>query len=144
MLTLLQNLSASEEENNMDNKIIQEANAAAQVNIQSETLKILQQLQAQLQSLSTEVKNDKTSKQKVYKKTADEPTFKRAITDKYCWTHGGCNHNSNNCTHHRPSAATLCVAWHLLLPEHMGCPGLCRIGGLAQPAPDRLDRESFG
>lgn len=29
------------------------------------------------------------------KKTPDKPRFTRRTTDKYCWTHGGCAHNSD-------------------------------------------------
>ena len=36
------------------------------------------------------------------KKTPDNPSFTRANTDFYCWTHGACNHNSNACTRQAP------------------------------------------
>ena len=31
------------------------------------------------------------------KKTPDAATIPRSITDKYCWTHGACNHTSSEC-----------------------------------------------
>ena len=36
------------------------------------------------------------------RKTADNPQFTRRKTDKYCWTHGGCAHNSADCTAKAP------------------------------------------
>ena len=32
------------------------------------------------------------------RKTRDNPTWTRSVTDKYCWTHGGCNHEGKDCT----------------------------------------------
>ena len=32
------------------------------------------------------------------RRTPDNTNFARSITDKYCHTHGGCNHNSADCT----------------------------------------------
>ena len=31
------------------------------------------------------------------RKTPDNATFLRRATDSYCWTHGGCNHDSKDC-----------------------------------------------
>lgn len=36
------------------------------------------------------------------KKTPDNPRFTRSKTDKYCWTHGGCAHESKDCTQKAP------------------------------------------
>ena len=38
----------------------------------------------------------------VNKKTPDHPRFTRRTTDKYCWTHGGCAHESKDCTRKAP------------------------------------------
>ena len=107
MLALLKNMSEVPAENNPDiedlNTNIATANIATQVTMQTETLKVLQEMQKQLQNLSNEVKNgNKTNKKREYKKTPDDPPFTRKDTDKYCWTHGGCNHNSNACTRQAP------------------------------------------
>ena len=32
------------------------------------------------------------------RKTPDNPHFSRRTTDKYCWTHGACAHDSAHCT----------------------------------------------
>ena len=40
--------------------------------------------------------NDGENKKK--RKTPDNPSLNRRTTSKYCWTHGGCAHNSNECT----------------------------------------------
>jgi hypothetical protein len=102
MLALLKNMSEVPAENNPDIEDLN-TNIATQVTIQTETLKVLQEMQKQLQNLSNEVKNgNKTNKKREYKKTPDDPPFTRKDTDKYCWTHGGCNHNSNACTRQAP------------------------------------------
>ena len=38
-----------------------------------------------------------TMKPKRNRKTPDNSTFFRQITDKYCWTHGGSNHLGKDC-----------------------------------------------
>ena len=58
------------------------ANAVTQINLQSETLKVLQELQTQLQNLSSEVKSEKNSKERMYKKTPDDLPFIRENTEK--------------------------------------------------------------
>ena len=74
------------------------ANAVTQMSMQAETLKVLVELQKQLQNLSKDVKSGSGQGKKPAKKTPDNPPYTRAVTDKYCWTHGGSNHNSNECT----------------------------------------------
>ena len=102
MLAVLQNLGGNMDDPDTTNNTPQDfptANAAAQVSVQTETLKVLQQLQQQLQSLSQEVKNGaRNTKNRVFKKTPDDPPYTRSETSKYCWTHGACNHDSKDCT----------------------------------------------
>lgn len=104
MLSLLQDFNdpniQPEYETNLKNTELETANAVTQTAVQSETLKVLQQLQKQLLNLTDEVKTGK--KKRDFKKTPDNPPYTRTITDKYCWTHGCCNHNSNNCTRKAP------------------------------------------
>ena len=60
MLALLNNFSEHSYENAITDEIntnIESANVPAQINVQTETLKVLQQLQTQLHTLSNEVKN---------------------------------------------------------------------------------------
>ena len=80
------------------------ANAATSINVQSETLKVLQDLQKQLQTISQEVKNGggNNGRKREFKKTPDDPPYTRANTEKYCWTHGACNHESKECTRRAP------------------------------------------
>ena len=78
-------------------------NAVTNMSIQTETLKVLQDLHKQLQNLTQEVKNGGQKKDKKdFKKTPDNPPFQRSNTEKYCWTHGACNHDSSECTRRAP------------------------------------------
>ena len=79
-------------------------NAATTINAQSETLKVLQDLQKQLQTISQEVKNGggNNGRKREFRKTPDDPPYTRANTEKYCWTHGACNHESKECTRRAP------------------------------------------
>ena len=78
-------------------------NATPYASIQTETLKALQELQKGLKYLTSEVKqNGHPTRGKINKKTADNATFNRTETGKYCWTHGACNHNSNECNRKAP------------------------------------------
>ena len=101
MLSFLENYNSTDrnEDTGAEQEQQQALNAATTLNVQNETLKLLQELQKQLFNLSTEVKKKGGEKSKKdYKKTVDNPSFTRTITDKYCWTHGACNHESKDCT----------------------------------------------
>ena len=81
----------------------QNALATTQLNVQTETLKLLSDLQKQLQNLTTEVKKKNDGgRRRQNRKTPDNPPFSRTNIQKYCWTHGACNHNSNECTRKAP------------------------------------------
>ena len=36
------------------------------------------------------------------RRTPDNASFNRRVRDKYCWTHGGCNHCSSKCSRKAP------------------------------------------
>ena len=108
MLALAQNLQLENEENDED--IIpnhdQVANSAS-IDIQQQTAAILQSLQQELQLLKDKIQQTGLpTNKKLAKKTPDNPTFKRDNTSKYCWTHGACNHNSNECSRRAPGHKT--------------------------------------
>ena len=79
----------------MNGPSVQHANSTTQDSIQLEMLKILQQLQQQL-SMSSPPNSNSTNCRRS-KKTPDDATFFRRVTNKYCWTHGGCGHESKEC-----------------------------------------------
>ena len=104
MLALLQDYNENNtQEDELDIETPVAANTVTQMSVQTETLKVLSDLQKQLQALTSEVRSggDKNKKRE-YKKTPDDPPFTRKDTEKYCWTHGACNHNSNECTRKAP------------------------------------------
>ena len=98
MLALAQNLKQEEEEE--DDKQTNSANAVVQTSVQQQTNELLLSMQESLKLLAEQLKKDKTSKfkKRTNKKTPDNPPFSRTDTSKYCWTHGCCNHNSNECS----------------------------------------------
>ena len=59
------------------------ANAATQVSVQAETLKVLVEMQKQLQNLSKDVRTGNGKGRNLPKKTPDNPPYSRAVTDKY-------------------------------------------------------------
>ena len=78
-------------------------NAVTSLSVQTETLKVLAQLQEQLKRLTNEVKINKgRAKKRQNYKTPDDASFNRPNTNHYCWTHGMCNHQSNTCTRPAP------------------------------------------
>ena len=74
------------------------ANAIMQNNIQYQTAELLQSLQKDLKLLTEQLKGNQNPNKRPNRKTPDNPTFTRTETSKYCWTHGACNHNSNECS----------------------------------------------
>ena len=103
MLALARNTTYLEDE---EQNVHQEAqpssqnnpNAIMQNNIQYQTAELLQSLQKDLKLLTEQLKGNQTPKKRPNRKTPDNPTFTRTETSKYCWTHGACNHNSNECS----------------------------------------------
>ena len=104
MIALMKNMHPEENMNEYHEVPTTEGiNATPYATVQQETLKVLQDLQQQLKSLTNEVKDkDKTHKKKINKKTPDDASFRRPDTSKYCWTHGACGHNSNECSRRAP------------------------------------------
>ena len=82
--------SSSEEEHSYHQR--QQANAASD-QTQVQILKLLKDLTAELKS----VKSSLQQQPKFGRKTPDNKTSPRKVTDKYCWTHGGCNHDGTAC-----------------------------------------------
>ena len=71
--------------------------------MQQKTTDLLESIQKSMQLLAEQISQKGTRPaNRVYKKTPDNPTFTRGNTSKYCWTHGGCSHNSNECTRKAP------------------------------------------
>ena len=54
-------------------------------------------MQTELTTLRDSSQGSTPSKRKTNRKTPDNPSFTRRKTDKYCWTHGGCTHESKDC-----------------------------------------------
>ena len=84
------NSSSSEEEYSYHQR--QQANAASD-QTQVEILKLLKDLTAELKS----VKSSFHQQPKFGRKTPDNKTSPRKVTDKYCWIYGGCNHDGTAC-----------------------------------------------
>ena len=79
------------------------ANAMNDNSTQFEILKLLRNIQAEFASMSTNKLNSPPSKlKKKARKTPDNPTFTRHITNMYCWTHGGCAHAGSTCNDKAP------------------------------------------
>ena len=74
------------------------ANATIEPNVQTELFKLLKEMQNEIATLRNGSQSGNHTRKKSYKKTPDNPSFTRRQTDKYCWTHGGCAHGSNECT----------------------------------------------
>ena len=74
------------------------ANALSQHNMQLETLQLLREWKASQGSTANPPSNDNNdSSKRKPQKTPDDATYPRSVTNKYCWTHGGCNHDSKDC-----------------------------------------------
>ena len=58
---------------------------------------------------------------RVYAKTPDEATFHCQDTTKYCWTHGGCNHVSVDCTRQAPGHNNAATRENCLLGSNAFC-----------------------
>jgi hypothetical protein len=82
------------------------ANIATQDTVQLEMLKLLRAIQQDLKTPRTHSSSQNqthqpqsgTTRKNKPKKTPDDASFPRRTTDKYCWTHGGSNHSSADCS----------------------------------------------
>ena len=110
MLALATNVGEVEEidqdEVNLQQFINNNANAVVQSNIQKQTAELLQSLQKDLQHFKDQLKTNGANPKKRSNKKTDNPTFARLGTSKYYWTHGACNHNSNECNRKAPGHKT--------------------------------------
>ena len=91
-------IETEENEGNNTNSV----NATIQDNVQVEMLRILQDIS---QNMNNNNNSNNTSPngqggggRRCARKTPDNANFHRRITNKYCWTYGGCAHNSGACT----------------------------------------------
>jgi hypothetical protein len=88
----------------------QSANSAAHTDVQLQILRILQDMhQHQVRPRKNQTgrtgAGGRGSAQRTgaqNRRTLDDATFSRRVTDKYCHTHGGCNHTSGECTRKAP------------------------------------------
>ena len=74
-------------------------NATVTDNVQLEILRLLQNLQ---QPTNVQEETGERRRRNRNRKTPDNASFDRAVTDKYCWTHGACNHPSEQCRRKAP------------------------------------------
>ena len=81
------------------------ANIVSQDSVQLEMLKLLRAIQNDLKSPRTQPATQTGNspqggqpRRAKPKKTPDDASFPRRTTNKYCWTHGGCNHSSADCS----------------------------------------------
>ena len=78
-----------------------QANSVQGDPVQLEILKLLRQMQQTMVSPPQQSNKGNNSGQRNRRrqprKTLDNATFNRNVTDKYCWTHGACGHESNQC-----------------------------------------------
>ena len=88
------------------------ANAAAQPDVQLEILRMLGDMQQSMprgdrgrrsaRGRGGQAGREGRGGAQTYQKTPDNATFLRRVTNDYCWTHGGCNHGSNECSRQAP------------------------------------------
>ena len=83
--------------------VSESVNLSAENNYQMEMLKLLRSMQNEINTLkqgnngnSTKTTSNRNKGKK--QKTPDNPSFTRRVTTSYCWTHGGCAHDSASCT----------------------------------------------
>ena len=74
-------------------------NAAITDNVQLEILRLLQNLQ---QPANVPEDNGGRRRRNRNRRTPDNASFERAVRNRYCWTHGACNHPSNQCRRKAP------------------------------------------
>ena len=80
------------------------ANATVADNVNLEMLRLLHSIQQRL-STSNEERNpgdNNNRRRNRNRRTPDDASFNRRVTDQYCWTHGGCNHTSAQCSRKAP------------------------------------------
>ena len=103
---LSKSTAATEIESQLSAPSAHVANATSSDAIQLQMIQLLQQTQQDMKTclIATTNQHNNTSspapptpQPKRYRKTPDNCTFFRRLTEKYCWTHGGCNHFGKDC-----------------------------------------------
>ena len=98
MLQLIQNaLTKNDEEPKNDENIANTVNATIQDSAQVEMLRILRDISHNMNNNNNSQNGQAGGSRRRPRKTPDNANFHRRITNKYCWTHGGCAHNSAAC-----------------------------------------------
>ena len=82
--------------------IQQQVNAVQSDPVQLEILKLLQQMQQSMMTTAPQNNNNNNNtgqrnNRRQTRKTPDNVSFNRNVTNKYCWTHGACGHTSAQC-----------------------------------------------
>ena len=98
------NQRAQQERSNQTKEVQQHmANATSTNTVQMEILKLLKQMNANMENMGQQQNSAQRGKngysQRKPKKSPDNLgnyRFRKDIT-KYCWTHGACNHNGGDC-----------------------------------------------
>ena len=75
---------------------------ASETSTHLEMLKLLRSTQQELTKLNNPSTRTTNCPPRSAKKTPDNPTFTRKVTNMYCWTHGGCAHKSSKCNFKAP------------------------------------------
>lgn len=97
---LTENENENEENEESEGNNVNSVNATVKDNVQVEMLRILR-------NIATNINNNNNNNsqngqgggaRRRPRKTPDNANFHRRVTNKYCWTHGGCAHNSTACT----------------------------------------------
>ena len=75
---------------------------ASEISTQFEMLKLLRSMQQELTKLNNPSTRTTNRPPRSAKKTPDNLMFTRKVTNMYCWTHGGCAHESSKCNFKAP------------------------------------------
>ena len=74
-------------------------------NVQLEMLQLLRTMQQTLTANTNRQNEGNPTGQRRHnrnRRTPDDASFNRQVTNQYCWTHGGCNHSSGQCSRKAP------------------------------------------
>ena len=101
MLAMVQGLTQVEDEPHMPREM--EVANAATIDVQHQIFELLRTMQeAQSTNTNTTNRGGNRNGTRRCRKTPDDASFPRQVTDKYCWTHGACNHKSDACNRKAP------------------------------------------
>ena len=97
MMQNIANVAESQSEPSSEPSV-QLANATT-VDTNQQILQLLRTMQQQLTSNNTPNNSERRGRNR---RTPDNASFNRRVKDKYCWTHGACNHASGDCSRKAP------------------------------------------